>query len=526
MKNINKNSLSISGLCLILLTVLFSVSQTHAQGASIVVNTLAEGDDGVCNAANCTLREAVKYAPAGATITFSVTGTIEMKDPAISIAKDLTIIGPGAGSLTLSGNGNDGVNFTSASLFGISSGIVGISGLTLRDGTGATSENLGGAIYMTGGTVTVTGTTLSNNRGSGGAICVGGGSLTIVSSTLSGNVAGWGGGGAIRMNAGSSLLMTDSTISGNRNTGVGGGVYLRSGATATVTNSTISGNSAAVQFGGGGGFFNLGNLTIINSTISGNSTTASEGGGIIHGGGGIKHNGGQLTVANSTITRNDAFNGGGIHSNFGAVLNLSNSIVAGNTVTGSGPDLLGTVTAGDYNLVQNTSGATLSGTHNVTGQPALLGPLANNGGPTQTRALFPGSPAINAGDPTFDTTATPYDQRGSGFPRQVASAIDIGAFEVQLAPTAASVSVSGRVSTPLGRGLTNSTVTMTDASGNVRTVRTGTFGYFRFDEVEAGQTYVFNVNSKRYTFAPQVVSVMENLTDLNFTAETVFARTN
>ena len=79
MKNTNKNSLSVSGFCLILLTVLFAFSQfsqTHAQGGSVIVNTLAEGDDGACNEANCTLREAVKYAPAGATITFSVTGII------------------------------------------------------------------------------------------------------------------------------------------------------------------------------------------------------------------------------------------------------------------------------------------------------------------------------------------------------------------------------------------------------------------------------------------------------------------
>lgn len=93
-----------------------------------------------------------------------------------------------------------------------------------------------------------------------------------------------------------------------------------------------------------------------------------------------------------------------------------------------------------------------------------------------------------------------------------------GLFTV-LAPTAASVSVSGRVLTNNGRGLMNATVTLTNASGITRTARTSTFGYFRFDDVEAGQTYIFSVSSKRYSFAPQVVTVTDDLTELNFTAQ-------
>ena len=93
-----------------------------------------------------------------------------------------------------------------------------------------------------------------------------------------------------------------------------------------------------------------------------------------------------------------------------------------------------------------------------------------------------------------------------------------GLFTV-LAPTAASVSVSGRVLTNNGRGLMNATVTLTNANGITRTARTSTFGYFRFDDVEAGQTYIFSVSSKRYTFASQVVTVTDDLTELNFTAQ-------
>lgn len=86
------------------------------------------------------------------------------------------------------------------------------------------------------------------------------------------------------------------------------------------------------------------------------------------------------------------------------------------------------------------------------------------------------------------------------------------------APTAAAASVSGRVFTPYGRGLANAFVMLTDGNGQTRAARTSTFGYYRFNDVETGQTYIFEVRSKRYQFAPQVVTITEDLEDLNFTA--------
>ena len=83
---------------------------------------------------------------------------------------------------------------------------------------------------------------------------------------------------------------------------------------------------------------------------------------------------------------------------------------------------------------------------------------------------------------------------------------------------AANASVSGRVLTPDGRGLMNAVVVLTDMNGTARSVRTNPFGYYRFDDVEVAQTYIFNVKSKSYSFAPQAVTVMEDLTGLNFTA--------
>lgn len=87
-----------------------------------------------------------------------------------------------------------------------------------------------------------------------------------------------------------------------------------------------------------------------------------------------------------------------------------------------------------------------------------------------------------------------------------------------LAPTAASVTVGGRVTTPDGRGLRGARVELTDSNGNTRTAMTTTFGYYRFYDVEAGETYVVSVSSKKYKFAPQVISVTEDLTELNFVA--------
>ena len=86
------------------------------------------------------------------------------------------------------------------------------------------------------------------------------------------------------------------------------------------------------------------------------------------------------------------------------------------------------------------------------------------------------------------------------------------------APTAAAVSISGRVLTASGGGLVNALVTLTDINGNARTILTKKFGTFRFDDVAVGEIYIITVTSRRYTFQPQVISVTENLTNIDFTA--------
>lgn len=150
----------------------------EASAAILTVTSLADAGPG-------TLRDQVAAAAPGDTIHFSVAGTITMSgQDDIDIAKNLTITGPGAGSLT--------VNRTTygTSIFNISSGIVSISGLILSGGNG--TFGYGGAIYMASGTVTIASTTLADNFAGddGGAIYVGGGTLTVTGSTLSNNQAG------------------------------------------------------------------------------------------------------------------------------------------------------------------------------------------------------------------------------------------------------------------------------------------------------------------------------------------------
>lgn len=133
------------------------------------------------------------------------------------------------------------------------------------------------------------------------------------------------------------------------------------------------------------------------------------------------------------------------------------------------------------------------------------------GGGTSVSA--PGNPAFSlsgaAGQPAAGTTlgGAPYRLSSGFFTPEV------------FAPTAASVSISGRILTPEGVGLRNARVTLTDAQGNARTTISGAFGYFSFPEVEVGQTYIVTVVSKRYQFAPRALTVTEEITDLSFVGQ-------
>jgi predicted outer membrane repeat protein len=366
------------------------------------------------------------------------------------------------------------------------------SNVTVTDsslvGNSAPAYGSGGAIYVqSDGSVTVSNSTLGgNSAGGGGAIGAYLASVTVTNSTLTGNSADYYG-GAINGSQNSHLVVSDSNLTGNT-AGIDGGairVYesgsaavtnctltgnsaARGGAitahidvTVTVTNCTLSSNTAGLYDGGGICLVFSGTVTVDNSTLTDNSA-AMNGGGIcveptyagghssttvsnctLSGnsagvsGGGI-FNGGTLTVTNSTLSANSASSGGGIDTNSSTPSSLQNTLVAGNHATAAGPDVLGTVTStSSYNLIGDGTG--LSGisngvNHNRIGTAAspidpLLAPLGFYGGPTQTFALLPGSPALGIGAPA---SAGSTDQRG--LPRLAGAPSDIGAFQTQADP--------------------------------------------------------------------------------------------
>ncbi|MDH3622446.1 MAG: hypothetical protein OES69_02445 [Myxococcales bacterium] len=227
-------------------------------------------------------------------------------------------------------------------------------------------------------------------------------------------------------------------VTGGNPGGRGAGIFNEGD--LTLTNSTVSGNSALL----GGGIFNEGDLTLTNSTVSRN--TAESGGGI--------DNFGELTLTNSTVSHNTAVSGDGIFGGAGGIYNqgtvmLINSTVSGNVAeVGGGIDNFGELTLTNT-LVDNDcgGGTALSGGGNlespgdtcgfndptdqvnISAEDLNLGPLADNGGPTETHALLPGSVAIDVipeADCQVDT-----DQRGEPRPETGGTLCDVGAFEVQ-----------------------------------------------------------------------------------------------
>jgi CSLREA domain-containing protein len=365
-----------------------------------------------------------------------------------------------AGAFVSNGNGG-GIN-------NASTGTVTVTNSTL---SGNSASSGGGISNSMGGTVTVTNSTLSGNSGFGGGIFnSSGGTVTVTNSTLSGNSAN-GLGGGIFSEFGGTVTVTNSTLSGNAALGGGGGGIFNSG-TVNVTNSTLSGNSAFGNntYFGGGGINNTGTLNITNSTLSGNSANGTgDGGGITNrdtlnvtnstlsgnaasggSGGGIFNLGNsQTSVTNSTLSGNSATTNGGGIDNIGGRVSVKSSLIALNTATSSAPDASGDFFSPGYNLIGKKDGSTgFTAATDLTGIIAApldpkLDPngLNDNGGPTKTIALLPGSPAIDKATSNGLTGQLTTDQRGFRRPVDNPSipnasggdGSDIGAFELQQA---------------------------------------------------------------------------------------------
>ncbi|MEZ5426257.1 MAG: choice-of-anchor Q domain-containing protein [Pyrinomonadaceae bacterium] len=513
----------------------------------VVDNTSNDGNLSACTAGanDCSLPGAINHAnayPGDDTIDFDA--GIFSSPQTISLASGqrsqlvinnngkLTINGPGADRLSVSNaDSNSRVILIDRNV------VVEISGLTIKNGVILDS---GGGIF--------------NEFGA---------TLTLTNCTVSGNSALNGNGGGI-FNFGTANV-TNSTISGNSSQSGGGGIA--SFGTMTLTNSTVSGNA---EYGStGGGINNSGTLNLIYSTVTGNSSNFF--------GGGIYDNGGNFNSRNSIIAGNTAFNGGPDFSGTinsqgynligndsgasitgdptGNILNqnpqlaplgfyggqtqthalLSNSPAVNNGNSSGAPPAdqrgagrVGNTDIGAFELNNSANGGNYvaqlpdgrqmnpysydlipdngSFTYTVSG-----GALPN--GLNLTTHLAPAAIVGISGTPTnsgnFNFSVTASDGTNSNITDY---ALNI------LAPTAAGISVSGRVLTNSGRGIFNAVVTLTEQTGARRMVRTNQFGYFNFVEIGAGQTIVLSVSSKQYHFVDQVLFVSEDAKGLDFIA--------
>ena len=366
-----------------------TITNDDAPPTSLVVTKVADTNDGFCSVSDCSLREAVQAANFNAdanTITFSLSGggphVISLTLGELAISESVTITGLGADVLTVQ-----------------------------RDAAAAAFRIF---FIDTGDTVTISGLTISNGRAAGSYPA---------------------GSGAGIFNRGD-LTLASVAVSGNTSDLHGAGLYIEGSGSANVANSTFDNNQVvpgSTQVGGGLMMSISGSVTVTNSTFSNNSAPS---------GGGLMNNAGTLTITNSTIVNNAATNsaasgGGGIRAD-DANTNLGNTIVANNTSAALGPDLRFTFSSQGYNLIENTSDATITGdtSTNITGQDPALGALQDNGGPTFTHAPDPGSPVIDKGK---DLSATGEDQRESMRPVRYLNTIspapggdfsDIGAVEL------------------------------------------------------------------------------------------------
>jgi hypothetical protein len=344
------------------------------------------------------LRAEITGAQNNDTIVFSPQlyfATIPVTQGELFISKNLTIKGLGANFLTLDAHPRYQY-LTSGRVFDVRPGVqVTLSGMTITDGQAGLS---GGPLYGAYG---------------GGILNLG--RLTISACTISHCYANFARGG-------------------------GGGIA--NFGTLTVSQCTLSGNLAiGYFFVRGAGIYNHGTLTVSDSTLSGNV-------GVLGAGVFVAANS-TATLTNCTISSNPGLHGGGIYIDQNGILNLTNTIVAGN----AGGDIYGAVATADHNLVGDATGSTgiVKGVNgNIVGgngNPVInanLGPLQNNGGPTQTMALLAGSPAIGHAD---NSKAPAKDQRGVTRLDTAGETTDIGAFELTGPGSASTTTFS---LTPLG----------------------------------------------------------------------------
>ena len=358
--------------------------------SELTVTTVADAGPG-------SLREALALIGDDGTISFdpSLAGqTITLSSGQLVVPRSLTIDGSAASTMTVSGA-------DSSRVFEVAPGASAtITDLVIRDGAAGPR---GGGV-LNNGTLTLERVVVTDN---------------VENSAGPANFEF--GGGGIYNGGGATLNLIESEVSDNVSTNhPGGGIYGFFNSTVNVTRSTVSGNSSGDV---AGGLRLLGNATIVNTTISGNTSSAWHGGGIFH-------TNGALEVTNTTVTDNNAPEGtasGIVVATFGepASMTLTNSIIEGKdgafgcAIEGGGA---ATITSNGGNI--DNDGSCQLGAGDQPNTDALLGLLANNGGPTLTHGLGAGSPAL---DTAVAASCPATDQRGIARPQ--GPGCDVGSVE-------------------------------------------------------------------------------------------------
>ncbi|MGZ7042839.1 MAG: choice-of-anchor Q domain-containing protein, partial [Thermoanaerobaculia bacterium] len=334
-----------------------------SHAAQFQVSTLADSGAG-------SMRDAVAQANAAAgadQIVFTgaaTSGTIALASE-IAITDELTLTGPGTRALSITSSGR---------IFNVTSGILNVS---LTD---LTLEN-------------------ANASGNGGAILGASAGINLDRVALLGNQA-TGEGGALYCTIGAApglLTIRNSTIAGNHANKMG--AFAAYGCSVEIENSTISGNTATDS--NGAAFLAFSSFELRNSTVFGNSANFVGG---IH----FQDGSGPMNVVSSIVAENTDQTG------------INDLNRTGNSTVNASNSLFSEVFVPADNVINGTD------TNNLIGVNPLLGPLANNGGPTDTRLPTAASPVIDQG---ANPNALPYDQRGPGFPRQMLAGVDMGAVE-------------------------------------------------------------------------------------------------
>lgn len=500
----------------------FLVTETADLADANLADNFCDVDPGTAGD-QCTLRAAVQEAndtfgvdiitlPAG-TYILTITGTDNTSAIGdLDIREDVTINGDGPMSTTIDASGLSPT--TDRVLHLIGSGVhVFINDVTITGGNVAADSgggiynqnaeltlhnswlinntaDIGGGLANSNGLVTIDASMVTTNTATtdAGGLHTSGGRLLVINTRLADNTAATGGGA---FNANGQMSLSGSVISGNTATNGEGGGVVNNGGTLTITTSSLTGNSAYDGGGlynhpsstalishsamisnsvsdpspdpaNGGGFFNAGTVTLLNDTLSGNTATENGGGGFT--------SAGTTNLNNVTIVLNTANNGGGLRVN-GGTLNLKNTLVALNTATLllAGDDCSGSLTSQGYNLIgiyDPLACTFVAGAGDQIGSPGtpldpLIGPLANNGGPTLTHKLLNGSPAIWAGNPALPGSggnACAFDDQ-RGVARQVLC--DIGAYDGSEPPTPTPTATATRTRTPTPTATSTATPTST-----------------------------------------------------------------